>query len=262
MAVVNVGKVGFEFKGAYNAGTDYVVNDVVKYNNSSYICIQNSTGNLPTNDTYWDLMSRDANLAGIGGLTAGDIVYWNGAAWTRLAQGPEGQAIKVNSAGTAPEYGPPGGYFRTYYYTNSSRIVCNTNADNKQTFTNSWTPTDPANNDFIFHVSQPVYNAGQDYSGGGIRIQNGSNTYDFQGKGHLRGDTSPTYEGAEGFHFRIPAGTIAPGTYNIYYRNYTSNSNPDEINPNNASGKYGSNRFNQGPNNGTESTLIIQEVSA
>lgn len=51
--------------GAYSAGTAYVVNDVVSYNNSSYICILNSTGNLPTNATYWSLMA----LAG-----AGDVV--------------------------------------------------------------------------------------------------------------------------------------------------------------------------------------------
>ena len=51
--------------GAYRAGTAYVVNDVASYNNSSYSCILNSTGNLPTNATYWSLMA----LAG-----AGDVV--------------------------------------------------------------------------------------------------------------------------------------------------------------------------------------------
>ena len=56
---------GMKWLGAYSAGTAYVVNDVVSYNNSSYICILNSTGNLPTNATYWSLMA----LAG-----AGDVV--------------------------------------------------------------------------------------------------------------------------------------------------------------------------------------------
>ena len=54
-----------KWRGAYSAGTAYVVNDAVSYNNSSYICILNSTGNLPTNATYWSLMA----LAG-----AGDVV--------------------------------------------------------------------------------------------------------------------------------------------------------------------------------------------
>jgi len=55
----------FTWLGAYNGATAYVANDVVSYNNSTYICILASTGNLPTNTTYWSLMA----LAG-----AGDVV--------------------------------------------------------------------------------------------------------------------------------------------------------------------------------------------
>jgi len=63
--------------GAYSAGTAYVVNDVVSYNNSSYICILNSTGNLPTNATYWSLLA----LAGTNGTngTNGTSFIWRGA---------------------------------------------------------------------------------------------------------------------------------------------------------------------------------------
>lgn len=42
-------------KGEYNAATAYVLGDVVSYAGQSYICIQNSTGNLPTNTTYFQL---------------------------------------------------------------------------------------------------------------------------------------------------------------------------------------------------------------
>jgi len=55
----------FTWLGAYNGATAYVANNVVSYNNSTYICILASTGNLPTNTTYWSLMA----LAG-----AGDVV--------------------------------------------------------------------------------------------------------------------------------------------------------------------------------------------
>ena len=55
----------FIWRGAYSGATAYVANDVVSYNNSTYICILASTGNLPTNATYWSLMA----LAG-----AGDVV--------------------------------------------------------------------------------------------------------------------------------------------------------------------------------------------
>ena len=57
MATLNLGNIKFNWKGAYAGGTAYVVDDVVSYSGSSYICKLASTGNLPTNGTYWDQMS-------------------------------------------------------------------------------------------------------------------------------------------------------------------------------------------------------------
>lgn len=56
--------------GAYAGGTSYVINDAVSYDGSSYICILASTGNLPTNGTYWNLMaSKGATGAGTGDVS-------------------------------------------------------------------------------------------------------------------------------------------------------------------------------------------------
>jgi hypothetical protein len=55
--------------GVYDAGTGYVINDAVFYDGSSYICILASTGNLPTNTTYWDLMAQQ----GAAGVGSGDV---------------------------------------------------------------------------------------------------------------------------------------------------------------------------------------------
>lgn len=60
----------FEFKGNYDAGTQYLVNNVVIYNGSSYACIVNSIGNLPTNATYWKMVAQK----GVDGLGAGDML--------------------------------------------------------------------------------------------------------------------------------------------------------------------------------------------
>lgn len=57
------------WKGAYDNGTGYVVNDAVFYSGSSYICKLASTGNLPTNTTYWDLMAQQ----GAAGAGSGDV---------------------------------------------------------------------------------------------------------------------------------------------------------------------------------------------
>lgn len=57
------------WRGAYSGVTAYVVNDAVSYNGSSYICILSSTGNLPTNATYWDLMASKGDTgAGTGDM--------------------------------------------------------------------------------------------------------------------------------------------------------------------------------------------------
>ena len=47
----------FRWKGAYNNSYTYGVNDVSYYNGSSYVCVQGTVGNNPTNTTYWDKMS-------------------------------------------------------------------------------------------------------------------------------------------------------------------------------------------------------------
>ena len=57
MATVNLGRIKPVWKGAYSAGTAYIVDDVVSYNSSTYICTANSTGNLPTDTSYWDVMA-------------------------------------------------------------------------------------------------------------------------------------------------------------------------------------------------------------
>ena len=108
MATINLGSIKFNWKGAYAGGTAYVVDDVVSYSGSSYICKLASTGNLPTNGTYWDVMSQ-AGTAGtdVGTTitTQGDLLYRDGSGLQRLAKGTAGQALKMNTAANAPEWG-------------------------------------------------------------------------------------------------------------------------------------------------------------
>ena len=107
MATLNLGNIKFNWKGAYAGGTAYVVDDVVSYSGSSYICKLASTGNLPTNGTYWDQMSA----AGTDGTdltttltTQGDILFRDGSGLQRLAIGTANQILQVNSSANALEY--------------------------------------------------------------------------------------------------------------------------------------------------------------
>lgn len=89
MAQIDIGKLTFNHLGDYASGTAYVKNDVVYYNGSAYIAKQSTTGNVPTNATYWSQFS-----AGSGGI-------WNSG----LSLGSAGQVVKVNSGASALEFG-------------------------------------------------------------------------------------------------------------------------------------------------------------
>jgi hypothetical protein len=71
--------LGVASKGAYSGATQYYVNDIVSYNNSSYICILASLGNLPTNTTYWNLLVLASSVSSVGQTFTGGIVSVSGS---------------------------------------------------------------------------------------------------------------------------------------------------------------------------------------
>ena len=109
MATVNIGNLTFTHRGDYASGTAYVKNDVVYYstNGNAYIAKQATTGNAPTNGTYWSQFA-----AGSGGI-------WNAG----LSLGSAGQQLQVNSGGTALEFATiSSGVIKQkkyYYFTDS-----------------------------------------------------------------------------------------------------------------------------------------------
>ena len=90
MATVNIGNLTFTHRGDYDGSTAYSKNDVVYYstNGNAYIAKQATTGNVPTNGTYWSQFAQ-----GSGGI-------WNGG----LSLGSASQKLRVNSGGTALEF--------------------------------------------------------------------------------------------------------------------------------------------------------------
>jgi len=115
MATINLGSIKFKWKGTYAGGTAYTVDDVVEYNGSSYICILASTGNLPTNATYFEQMSSagtngtDGTDLGTTLTTQGDLVYRDGSGLARLGAGTSGQFLKTLGTGANPIWGDAGG---------------------------------------------------------------------------------------------------------------------------------------------------------
>ena len=54
----SAGRVLLLMKGVYAAGTTYNPMDVVLFSGSSYVCKATTTGNQPTNTTYWQVLAQ------------------------------------------------------------------------------------------------------------------------------------------------------------------------------------------------------------
>ncbi len=89
MATIDIGKIKPVFKGTYDGSTAYVLDDIVYYLGSSYVAKTSTTGNLPTDTTKWNILA-----SGSGGI-------WD----STLSLGSANQSVKVNSGGTALEFG-------------------------------------------------------------------------------------------------------------------------------------------------------------
>jgi hypothetical protein len=112
MATVNLGSIKFKWKGTYAGATAYTIDDVVSYNGSSYICIQASTGNLPTDTAYFEQMSSagtngtDGTDLGTTLTTQGDILYRDGSGLQRLGAGTSGNVLTTKGSGQNPVWEP------------------------------------------------------------------------------------------------------------------------------------------------------------
>ena len=153
MATVNLGAIKFNWKGAYNNSTAYVVDDVVSSGGSSYVCILASQGNAVSNGTYWNLMAQagtDGTNVATTLTTQGDILYRDGSGLQRLPKGTAGQVLKMNSGATAPEYGTGGGVLQTVFTTTQTRFSSTSNSFVATPLTVTITPTSSSSKIVLF----------------------------------------------------------------------------------------------------------------
>jgi len=115
MATLDLGKIRFTWKSAYSGATAYEKDDVVSYNGNAYVCKLASTGNVPTNTTYWDLMVQGMNVL----TTLGDLATYNGTATVRFGIGANGQVLTASASGLA--WAPPSGFQGNAVYVNTTR---------------------------------------------------------------------------------------------------------------------------------------------
>jgi hypothetical protein len=142
-----------EFIGAYNGATAYVIGNQVSYLGGYYICIANTTGNAPTNTSYWQQISNaEAYLGSYNGGTAyvvGQQVSYLGSFWICIS------ATTGNAPSTTSSYWTLlgtsvillGAWSGSTAYVAGNEVTYNGNIFRAlQANTNQTPPTPPATN--------------------------------------------------------------------------------------------------------------------
>ena len=122
MATLDLGKIKLVWRGTYNNGTAYTVDDVVEYTDggilSSYVCVTNSTGNAPssggTAHASWNYMTKGAVSGGFTSKqifsSAGTHTYTKPSGITQLkVYVTGGGASGGGGGGDGDDYGGGGG---------------------------------------------------------------------------------------------------------------------------------------------------------
>jgi hypothetical protein len=136
MFEVDLGKIKFKWRGAYDATVGYTVDDVVRYNNNNYVCTADNGNTLPdvapsVGTPFWDLMTQGVE-APVGTPADKDVIVYDGTNSQQVYQRPTGVVAinehtfprlgQVNSGNALPVIG-------TYYDVN-----------NVYNASNVWTP--------------------------------------------------------------------------------------------------------------------------
>jgi hypothetical protein len=131
---------GYTARGVYAGDTAYVPYDVVFFGGNSYRCKANTTGNTPTNTTYWEYLTLGYSAQGAysSGTTyyQGDTVSFNGGSYYCFNNGTTGitptnttywQLIGAKGdTGAAGATGPTGSVAPTFWYSPTSNYTTGT----------------------------------------------------------------------------------------------------------------------------------------
>lgn len=73
---ISISLTGPSFTGEYNNGTTYQVGQSVSYSGSSYVALTVTTGNVPTNTSFWQLLAEKGEVGSDGlSISAPNLTY-------------------------------------------------------------------------------------------------------------------------------------------------------------------------------------------
>jgi hypothetical protein len=134
-------------------------------NGNAYIAKQATTGNVPTNGTYWSQFAQ-----GSGGI-------WNAG----LSLGSAGQSVKVNAAGNALEFGTISSGEYSVHKIQKYSYGTATTGSGQQNYHDisggnylTFNPT--STNDFVFFSGHSQTYDGSSASGGSVYVMYGTST--------------------------------------------------------------------------------------
>lgn len=194
--LIDLGKLRFNFDGVYSSATQYELNDCVTYGGNVYAYTNTvaSTGNLPTNTTYWTLMVQgfawvgnwatatpykinDIVFSGISSylvvadytsgvsvaadIATGNLVYFaKGAAdiLPSYTSANAGQSLSVNSNGTAIAWkGATASTYNLYVSPTGSDVNDGKNINNAFASIQAAVAAVPSGNKTTIHVQAGIY---------------------------------------------------------------------------------------------------------
>ena len=261
MAQVDIGKIKIVWKGPWNSGTAYTVDDAVSHSGSSYICIQAGTNQNPSSATaYWQQMSAkgtDADLINIASTAQGDIYYNNGSAIARLGAGTSGQFLKTQGTGANPVWADnTAGWIKHTYFENNTR-TSHSDSNHRVIYSIAFTKS-VASSIIIVQGIIPVSQENSDNVGQYGAMDTGGSEPANDSAAHTGVLYIPTENGSHpgGFIYNQRYTGLSAGSH-TFYAGY----NPRD-GGGNQPGILNYNSSENGRNQQSGSTFIIQEVSA
>ena len=102
MATVNLGKIAFTWKGAWNAVSTYAKQDVVSLGGSTYVCTaESATGGSPdATPASWALFTQGVSAS----AGDGSIFYSDGSSLQELPAGTAGQILQIDPNTGVPSW--------------------------------------------------------------------------------------------------------------------------------------------------------------
>jgi len=240
MATVTLGNIKFNWKGAWNSGTAYVIDDVVSLSGSSYVSIQAGTNQNPASaSAYWQQMSA-AGTNGTNGTdvgttitTQGDLLYRDGSGLQRLGAGTATQLLQTGGAGANPSWvnAPSGVVKKIEEYTNNTRTTLSASSSKVNIFTGNFTTT-TANSKIWIQAFVPAWGT----EAGSINMGLSWNGTDYNGRVTYSYSSSNDTYMQIGQMVQNNSGTAGTHAWALFYDSYSSSSSKPHavVNPNNS----------------------------